>query len=139
MIMSHDLSEQTQQLSETIYKSADQALEKLSENFIKKISDKIYQELHDSFNCWFASNLEQNFLESVKYEVRGILSEFLSGNVDIMKKVNLLDEYTFDKLHEIRLAIWKAGSKEIEQSIISIQEKRIKDLQEKLSNERRWR
>jgi hypothetical protein len=68
----------------------------------------------------------------VAYEVNTIMTQFLSGNLDQIKKCYLTSDYTFDNLHNIRLAIWKAAAPDIEKCIIKEQEGIIERLRREI-------
>jgi hypothetical protein len=139
MIYAHQLTEETQKLANMIEEAAHYAKDKISTEVLKNLSDKLYDNMHEVFNEWFSYNLRDNFMLRVAYEVNHILRELLNGNLEVIKNINLISDYTFDNLHEIRLGIWKAAGQDIEGSIVREQQKQIDELKKRVENaERRW-
>jgi hypothetical protein len=77
-------------------------------------------------------NNKYNYLLSIADEVRKIMTNLLAGDIDQIKELNIIDEYTFDRLHEIRLKIWETCGNQIENSIIFEQKKQIESLRKEI-------
>jgi len=137
MIHSHQLSEETKKFASMLQDAGDKARSELEED-LKKVSDGIYDRMIEHLHQWFSYNLEESYRQHIAHEVRYILRELLNGNLEYIKNINLLSHYTFDNLHEIRLAIWRAAGQDIEHSIIHEQEKQIKELERDLEHQKRW-
>ncbi len=131
MIHSSDLTDETKKFADLLEQAGDYARKEIEED-LKKISENIYERMYETFDIWFSQNIKDNFMQSVAHEVRSIMVNFLSGNLDTIKNCNLLSDFTFDNLHNIRLAIWKAAGTDIETSIISEQDKQIDRLKREI-------
>jgi len=102
------------------------------EKDLKSITDDIYGNLVEKFNDHFSYDNENNYLESIAYEVRNIMRDLLAGDIDQIKNLDIVSEYTFDKLHCIRLKIWETCGKDIENCIISEHNKKIEELRKEI-------
>lgn len=127
MIHSSDLSPEANRFADLLEQAGDHAKSEIKED-LNKIAENIYEKMYETMDLWFASNIRDNFLQTVAYEVSGIIRDLLSGNIDAIKKCYITSEYTFDNLHNIRLAIWKAAAVEVEYSIIKEQANQIAKL-----------
>ena len=127
MIGTYSLTTDTKNIAETIANSIEDTKTEMAKS-LKKITDDIYEGLVEKFQEHFAYDNEHNYLESIAYEVRQIIRDLLVGDLNQIKQLNIISEYTFDKLHLIRLKIWETCSKDIENCIISEQKKKIEEL-----------
>jgi hypothetical protein len=127
MIGSYSMTTETQQIAETIERAIEDTKTQMAPE-LKRITENIYQGLVESFNDYFSQDNSQNYLESIAHEVRNIMKNLLAGDLNEIKDLDILSEYTFDKLHEIRLKIWETCGNELEKCIISNQKKQIEQL-----------
>jgi len=131
MIGTYSLTTETKAIAETISNSIEDIKIEMSKH-LEKITDDVYEGLVQKFQDNFAYDNEHNYLESIAYEVRQIMRDLLSGDLNQIKQLNIISEYTFDKLHLIRLKIWETCAKDIENCIISEQKKQIEELRNKV-------
>lgn len=138
MIYSSSLTEETQKFASLLEEAGDRARAEISED-LKKVSNTIYENMMENLESWFSDHIQENFKLQVAHEVRHLLSNLLNGNLEVIKDICLLSDYTFDNLHEIRLAIWRAAGQDVEGSIIREQKKQIDELTKEIENLRKWR
>ena len=138
MIYSASLTEETQKFASLLAEAGDKARAEISED-LQKASNTIYENMMESLESWFSDHISENFKLQVAHEVRYLMRNLLSGNLEVIKDICLLSDYTFDNLHEIRLAIWRAAGQDVEGSIIRQQQKQIDELTKELENLRKWR
>lgn len=131
MIGIYSMTTETKAIAETIENSIEDTKTEMAKS-LKKITDDIYDGLVEKFQEHFSYDNEHNYLESIAHEVRQIMRDLLSGDLNQIKQLNIISEYTFDKLHLIRLKIWETCSKEIEDCIISEQKKKIEELRKEI-------
>ncbi len=131
MIGTYSMTTETKNIAETIEKSIDSVKGDMSKK-LKSITDDIYEDLRSKFDEYFSYDNSQNYLESISYEVRNIMRDLLAGDIEQIKNLNIVSEYTFDKLHFIRLKIWETCSKDIENCIITEQNKKIEELRKEI-------
>lgn len=137
MIGTYSMSTETQAIADTIEKVIEDTKESMKPK-LKKFSDEIFDALVNNYDCFFSMNNKDNYLLSISHEVRKIMTNLLAGDIDQIKQLNIIDEYTFDRLHEIRLKIWETCSKEIENSIIHEQKKQIESLRQEVKYARNY-
>lgn len=131
MIHAAALSEETQKISNIIKNVIENSKENYKEQ-IKSFSDDIYANLMESIDSWFSYNCFDTYRENVAYEVRKIITALLAGEQETIKQLDIVSEYTFDKLHEIRMKIWKTCSFGIEESIIKQYQEKIDYLEKEV-------
>jgi hypothetical protein len=131
MIGTYSMTTDTKFIAEKISDAIESTKTEMSKE-LRKITDHIYDGLVEKFSDHFAYDNENNYLETIAYEVRQIMRNLLVGDINQIKQLNIISEYTFDRLHEIRLKIWETCSKEIESCIISEQNKKIEELRKQI-------
>jgi len=138
MIHGSDLSEETQKFANMLEEAGDRAKAEIAED-LHKISENIYDKTYEILDTWFSSNIKENFLQTVAYDVDRIITDFLSGKLETIKNTYITSDYTFDNLHQIRLAIWRAAGQDIEGHIIKEQEEQIEKLKKDVERLERYR
>ena len=127
MIHGSNLSEQTNEIGNIIERAADDAKKSLKKKLEDTVID-IYDELARRVDDNFSYDTCSWFKYSVAHEVKQIITGLLIGDMKTIKNLDIVSEYTFDRLHEVRMKIWETCSEGIEQSIIKEQKEQIEDL-----------
>jgi hypothetical protein len=133
MIGTYSMTTETKNIALKIEEAIEETKIEMSKK-LNKITDEIYERLVTKFQDHFSYDNSQNYLESIAYEVRNIMRNLLCGDVNQIKQLNIVSEYTFDSLQEIRLKIWETCGNEIENCIISEQKKQIESLRREVKN-----
>lgn len=131
MIGTYSMTTDTKNIADTIERAIYSVKEDMAKK-LKGITDDIYEDLRAKFDEYFSYDNSQNYLESISHEVRNIMRDLLAGDIDQIKQLNIVSEYTFDKLHFIRLKIWETCSKDIENCIIKEQNKKIEEMRKEI-------
>lgn len=97
---------------------------------VDKFLDDVRDKLWSDFENYLISDNMENIRLAISRECQTIIEGFLCGDEDVLKKTMILSDYTHSRLHEIRMAIFKACGDELHKTIIEELEDKVKKLQD---------
>lgn len=136
MIGTYSLTLETKAIADLIENSIIESKNELAKH-MEKFCNEVYDTLHNKIESHLAYDNAENFKLTIAYEVRNIMKNLLVGDLSQIKDLSILSEYTFDRLHEIRIKMWETCGEEIEKSIITEMHKQIIELKRQVENYRR--
>ena len=122
------LKEPTDKMLETMESTLSKSFDDLVpqvDKFIDNVRDKIWSDFE---NFLIADNLE-NIKLALSRECKTIIEGFLCGDEELLKETGILSDYSYGRLHEVRLAIFKACGSELQKIIINKLEAQVAALQ----------
>ena len=122
------LKEPTDKMLETMESTLSKSFDDLVpqvDKFIDNVRDKIWSDFE---NFLIADNLE-NIKLALSRECKTIIEGFLCGDEELLKETGILSDYSYGRLHEVRLVIFKACGSELQKIIINKLEAQVAALQ----------
>lgn len=121
------LKEPTDKTLETIESTVLKSFEHLTpqvDKFIDNVRDKLWSDFE---NFLITDNME-NIRLAISRECQTIIEAFLCGDIETLKKTMILSDYTHSRLHEVRMAIFKACGDELQKTIMEELEDKVSRL-----------
>jgi len=111
---------------ESLEETVEQSLDRLKPE-IDKFWDSLREKIWGDVEDYLAGDCAFNLRGAIARECETIIEAFLCGDEKILKQTNIISEYNFARLSEVRKAIW-------DQCADELQKIRLKELEEE--NER---
>lgn len=97
---------------------------------VDKFLDDVRDKLWSDFENYLISDNMENIRFAITRECQTIIEAFLCGDEKILKQTMILSGYTHSRLHEVRMAIFKACGDELQKTIVQELEDKVKRLQD---------
>lgn len=121
------LKDPTDKILETMESTLQKSFEHLTpqvDKFIDNVCDKLWSDFE---NYLIADNME-NIRLAIGRECQTIIEAFLCGDTEILRKTAILTDHTYGRLHEVRVAIFKACGDELQKTIVEELEDKVNRL-----------
>lgn len=118
------LKEPTEKTLETIEESIQKSFDGMKpkvDRFIDDVRDKLWSDFE---NYLISDNIE-NIRLAITRECQTIIEAFLCGDTEVLQKTMILSDYTHSRLHEVRMAIFKACGDELQKAIVNELEDKV--------------
>lgn len=119
-------TDKTLESMESVIEKSFDGMKPKVDRFLDDVRDKLWSDFE---NYLIADNME-NIRLAISRECQTIIEGFLCGDEDVLKKTMILTDYTHSRLHEVRIAIFKACGDELQKTIVQELEDKVKRLQD---------
>lgn len=95
---------------------------------VEKFLDDVRGNLWGDFESYLIADNMENIRLAISRECQTIIEAFLCGDIEILKQTMILSDYTYGRLHEVRMAIFKVCGDDLQKSIVEELEDKINRL-----------
>lgn len=124
-ILTKQVDEKETSIEEVVTGALDGVKERVNK-FVDGVCDEIWTRIENHLACDASSNIRS----TIARECESIIEAFLAGDKETMEKTNIISEYNFGRLPEVRDAIWAQCASDIEKARTEYLEKEVKNLRE---------
>lgn len=99
---------------------------------VEKFADDVKDKIWSDIEYYMASDCASNLRTEIEREVGNIIDLLLVGDKQALQATNIISEYTFGRLPEIRQAIFDTCGTELQKQIISDKDEEIENLKSQI-------